>query len=363
LDFELIRIDRLIDNFKAWFEGEAYTDIVLVASAPKLGYGRHWNTWDSWNIVRQVRKGVDPIEALDLFEKWIVKTTFIGDGFPMFWINLGPGALSAFLGAKPILMENTVWFKGGFDWDYLDKLEAKPKGYYWKLANRLTMEACRRGRGKFIVGITDIGGPTDVAGILRGVDRLFIDCFKEPLKVRTLLDIVVDAWLQVYDYHSNIIFSSFDAMSCWMHILYPGRGYPIQCDLSVYMSPRLFEEIGFKPLARLCEKLDYPVYHLDGPGELPHLYRIESLPGLKAIQWTPGAGKPDVDDPYWFHLYDDILRRGLNLVLLGVKPENIVKIARRFDRGKLLVSTVFRSIAEAEAVAKAVGYREVFSVL
>ncbi|MDW8062331.1 MAG: hypothetical protein RMJ00_06505, partial [Nitrososphaerota archaeon] len=324
-------IDRLKDNFKAWFEGEAYTDIVLIASAPKPGYEYRWSPWDSWSIVKLFKRGRDPIEALDSFEEWILRTVFIGDGFPRFWINLGPGALAAFLGAKPIPMDDTVWFKGGFDWSYLDTLEAKPRGNYWKLADRLTVEGCRRGKERFVVGITDIGGPTDVAGILRGVDKLFIDSFRNRTKVKKLLDTVVDAWIEVYDRHSRIILSSLGVMSCWMHILYPDIGYPIQCDLSVYMSPKLFEEIGFKPLTRLCERLEYPVYHLDGPGEIPHLDRIKALPGLKAIQWTPGAGKPDVDDPCWFHLYDRILEGGLNLVLLGMKPENIVKIARRFN--------------------------------
>lgn len=356
-------IDLLRDRFKAWFEGEAYTDVLLVASAPKPRYESYWSDWNSWNIVRLVKMGRDPVEALDLFEEWMARTVFIGDGFPRLWINLGPGALAAFLGANPILMEDTVWFMGGFDWDYLGILEAKPRGDYWELADRLTIEACRRGKDRFIVGITDIGGPTDVAGILRGIDRLFIDSFRSRSKVKMLLDTVVDTWIDVYNRHSRIILSTFGVMSCWMHILYPGRGYPIQCDLSVYMSPKLFEEIGFKPLAKLCDELEYPVYHLDGLGEIPHLDKILSLPRLKAIQWTPGAGKPDVDDPYWFHLYDRILRGGVNLVLLGVKPENIMKIARRFNRGRLLISTQFHSLTEAETVAKAIGYRDVSSFM
>jgi len=354
-------INRLIDDFKAWFEGETYTDALLVASAPNPMYIGSWKSWDSWSIVKLIRHGENPNRVIDLFEEWVDKTVFIGDGFPRLWINLGPGALSAFLGAKPILMEDTVWFDGGFDWSYLDKLEAKPKGDYWELTDRLTIEACRRGRGKFIVGITDIGGPTDVAGMLRGVERLFIDSFRNRSKVVKLLDIVVDAWLEVYNRHSKMILSNLSVMSCWMNILYPGLGYPIQCDLSVYMSPTLFEDLAFKPLARLCERLEYPVYHLDGLGEIQHINRICSLPGLKAIQWTPGAGKPDVDDPCWFHLYDKILEAGLNLVLLGVKPSNIVKLSKRFSKGRILIHTEFDDLNKAEDTARSLGYRDVLS--
>jgi hypothetical protein len=38
---------------------------------------------------------------------------------------------------------------------------------------------------------------------------------------------------------------------------------------------------------------------------------------IRAIQWTPGAGNPEVEDPGWYDLYTRIIDHGKKVVLLG----------------------------------------------
>ena len=45
------------------------------------------------------------------------------------------------------------------------------------------------------------------------------------------------------------------------------------------------------------------IYHLDGPGEIPHLDMLLDIPRLNGIQWVAGAGKAALTDPCWFDMY------------------------------------------------------------
>ena len=53
-------------------------------------------------------------------------------------------------------------------------------------------------------------------------------------------------------------------------------------------------------LQQQCQKLDYTLYHLDGPDAIKHLDALMEIEELDALQWTPGAGKPDGGDELWY---------------------------------------------------------------
>jgi len=77
----------------------------------------------------------------------------------------------------------------------------------------------------------------------------------------------------------------------WMHLWAPKRLAQMQCDLSVMISPEMFNCFAMPELEELCDFLDYPVYHFDGQEQIRHLDSLLSLKKLRAIQWTPVAGQ------------------------------------------------------------------------
>ena len=57
-----------------------------------------------------------------------------------------------------------------------------------------------------------------------------------------------------------------------------------------------------------------------GPGELPHLDALLSIPELKGIQWIPGAGQPDYTQ--WPEVYRKIRAAGkLIQIYVGESPQ------------------------------------------
>ena len=77
----------------------------------------------------------------------------------------------------------------------------------------------------------------------------------------------------------------------------------LQCDLSYMISPQMFGRFVLPELAASCRRLGNPAYHLDGPGEIPHVDMLLSIPELRAIQYVPTVSARDATK------YPDLYRR------------------------------------------------------
>ena len=68
---------------------------------------------------------------------------------------------------------------------------------------------------------------------------------------------------------------------------------------------------------------DQSIYHLDGPGQIPHLDILLEIPELDGIQWVPGAGNPGTGSAEWFPMYRRIQEKGKLLILQGMAKEDV----------------------------------------
>jgi hypothetical protein len=141
----------------------------------------------------------------------------------------------------------------------------------------------------------------------------------------------------------------FSAFSVWA----PGRMAKLQCDFSAMISPGMFEEFALPYLAEQCERLDYTVYHLDGVEAIKHLDLILSIPGLNALQWTPGANQPGLSDPRWLDIYRRARKAGKSLLLLGVDGKDAPRLVEELGPEGLLIGTSAGSQEEGEALLRA----------
>jgi len=54
--------------------------------------------------------------------------------------------------------------------------------------------------------------------------------------------------------------------------------------------PDMFGEFMVPILTEMTERVNYCMYHWDGPSAIPHHDHLLSIPRLSMLQWTPGAG-------------------------------------------------------------------------
>jgi hypothetical protein len=295
-------------------------------------------------------------------ETYAGRLRFMGDGFPFAFVNFGPGVLAAFMGSSYEFGKDTIWFDREpllSDWDF-SKLAFDTSCEMWRAVEEMTSRYLDG--GKVLTSITDLGGTLDILASLRGSEPLIYDLYDEPEKVHQAIDRIESVWERAYTIFSNQLLNRQGAITSWMPIWCRERYYPLQCDFSAMISPAMFGEFVLPNLRRQTEFLDHAVYHLDGPGEIPHVDQLLTLPRLTAIQWTPGAGCADLLDPCWFELYQKILSAGKGLVLMceGLQnPERLEYLLSKIPTKGLFISSCCteEQALEALRIAEAAGVK------
>jgi hypothetical protein len=110
----------------------------------------------------------------------------------------------------------------------------------------------------------------------------------------------------------------------------PGRMAKFQCDFSAMISPAMFREFMVPVLTEMCERVSYCIYHWDGPGAIPHHDHLLSIPKLRMIQWTPGAGVETTGHKRWYHLYHKTIEAGKKVFLYLETVAEFESLAREF---------------------------------
>ena len=278
---------------------------------------------------------------------------FGGESVPSFFVNFGPGVLAAYMGGGFELAEHTIWFDSVQvikDYDNLPELKIDKNTLAWEKTIKLTEKF--RLDNNIITSITDIGGVCDVAASLRGTETMLYDLYDYPEGVKAVINKVDDLFAEAFDELYATVLNGQQYYSTWMGVASKKPWYPIQCDFSAMISPALFEEFVLPSLIKHTKHLPRSIYHLDGPGEIPHLDMLLDIEDLDGIQWVSGSAQPDVTDSCWFPMYKKIQEKKKNIVLLSANPAGIENLLNNIDSTGLFIMTEAKSKEEADALIK-----------
>jgi len=366
--------DETKERLKAWWRGEITDRPLVQIWAPRENPEPYYvedeksfpyspDQWDSyaWGFAKCPD---DPERTISVFLRWCAHTYFGGEAYPNLWINLGAGVVGAYLGAEPRLGLDTVWFGAQWDrrfvktWEQLREEKFDPEQRWYRLTKNITRVAAESSHGRYVVGVTDLGGILDIVASLRGPEQLLIDLLRQPEDVKELSDRIIDWWHACFDELNSISKGHMEGTSAWMNIWSPEDWYPIQCDFAYMLSPRLFDDFVLPHIREQCRRLDRIIYHLDGPGEIPHLSSILSVEDLDGIQWVPGAGEElkgdDCGSEKWIPMYRRILEAG-KLLVLSVPSHRVIPLLRHIGPKGVLIQTNCSTEAEGRALLKELG--------
>lgn len=337
--------DIVKQRLEAFFAGENVGRPLLQVTAPKQNV-KIKSDWNWWTIAHNLDR---PERALQSFDYYCQNTFFGAEALPNLAINLGAGSLAGYLDCTPKIAEDTIWFAERKLDSYEEILDLKidPENYWWQKTLEFTRLSAEFGRDKYITGMTDLNAVLNILAFLRGNERLLIDLIERPDKVKRAADHLTDIWFDCYDKLSSIINQHLEGMTTWMEVWFPGRGSDVQCDFSAMISPDMFAEFVLPHLQEQCRRLDYSIYHWDGPGQIPHLEHLLDIPELDGIQWVPGAGQPGTGSAKWFPLYQRIQERGKLLVLPVMDKNDVLNVVKNLSPKGLLIQTQCDSEDEA----------------
>ncbi|HHW00281.1 MAG TPA: trimethylamine corrinoid protein 2 [Clostridiaceae bacterium] len=286
-------------------------------------------------IVARRKEAVEPLEEVEPYanmeEKWLHpgKTVanymnycrqhaFLAEGFPHFKIFMGPGAMAAYLGCKPIFGEDSVWFeKFVDDWGNNPKLDFDEDSVWFKRHYESIKEACRLIGGDVFVDIPDIVENLDILASMRGAENLCFDIMDNPEIVKKLVEDLDNLYFEYYDRFYDLVKTpTGESTYNGFHIWSEGKVAKLQCDFSAIISEEQYREFVQNSIKKQCMKLDNSLYHLDGVDAIRHLDAILEIDELDALQWTPGAGKADGLSEEWYPIYDKVRSAGKSLWIL-----------------------------------------------
>lgn len=263
-----------------------------------------------------------PEDIIDAWDYMLSSREYLGDAFPFVWPNFGAGAAAAFLGAKLEARPETVWFHPVEEQEIADIRFAFDAENVWlQRVKALCRAACERWEGLVQVAMSDLGGNLDILSSFRPGEKLLLDLYDHPDEVKRLTWEAHEAWWQCFDDINAVLKPVNRGYTAWTPIYSEDPYYMLQCDFCYMIGPDMFDEFVKPELAATCKRLTNPFYHLDGPGQIPHLPSLLEIEELKGVQWIPGDGSPPMSE--WPDIYRTINGGG--------------KLIQVFDHGGLQV--------------------------
>ncbi|MHA1684401.1 MAG: hypothetical protein ACTSUE_25920 [Promethearchaeota archaeon] len=318
----------------AWWDHEITDRVVMPFEHTRIDVPIMPFNRDTWILAKEY----DAIEkALDEYEHVVKTIHYGGELFPRYHPNYGPGIMATVLGVEPEFRSQTTWFLpkyGRKDFqvvvDALEDAKMNDTNEWYVRLLRITDYAAKRGKGRYTVAVTDLGGILDIlASFLKPVD-LFYAMRKKPDFIDTCRAIIMEKWLKVYNDLQSTIESHGHGCNSWLNIWCRKRWYPLQCDVAYGISPAMFTRFVLPDLVEQAENMDYAIYHLDGVEQLPFLDDLLATEAITGIQWVPGDGRPGCGSEAWLPVHRKIQAAGKNTVI-NVSPQNLNNVLAQLD--------------------------------
>ncbi|MFW6133000.1 MAG: hypothetical protein ACOC8F_03825 [Planctomycetota bacterium] len=306
---------RIDETYTAWWAGELGRPVINVAVQGR-DPGRAQPDLPLYRFQAQYGMDVPAERIIDRYDYDLCCRRYPGDAFPNMRLNFGAGVLAAFLGARAEPDERTVWFHPSEDKPISEiKLEYRSDSPWLERHKALARAAADRWDGLVQVGQTDLGGNLDVVSTFRPGEKLLLDLYDHPDEVKRVTWEEHDLWFRYFEELDAALRPPNPGYTCWTPIFSAQPYYMLQCDFCYMISPRMFDEFVKPELAAACKRLPNAFYHLDGPGQLPHLDSLLEIDELDGVQWVPGAGQPYMD--HWPDVYRRIHAAGKRIQLFG----------------------------------------------
>ena len=302
------------DTYRRWWDGQLDRPLLQV-SLGGLKTDRPEPPIPNYGFHTYYDESVSPEQIVDRWDYNFAQWKFVGDGFPCLFVNFGPGVAAAFMGATLTNSEPTVWFHPRTQQEIADiEFRLDEGGYWWNRLLDIYRAAEKRWGGLVQLATTDLGGNLDLLATFRPSEKLLLDLYDHPEDVIRLTWQAHETWWRCFEIINDAL-SANAGYSSWTPLFSEEPFYMLQCDFCYMIGPDMFDEFVKPELEASCRKLTNAFYHLDGPGQLPHLDSLLEIPELKGVQWGPGDGHPDITQ--WPDVYRKIHKAGKLIQIFG----------------------------------------------
>ncbi len=308
-----------------------YASMVRPWMSPQVVDG--WSNWkqeflfgQALHIARDTGSWAAMDEALEFLEEYARLTGYTAEGYPFLLPGLGPIVLPSFVTGFSRFKDCTIWVEldEPWEWDRIGRVTDTDRAPYADLAIEGVKRLCEKLGETFVIAMPDLGRGLDVLAAIRGNANLLMDVLVAPEQVQRALDIFDRLAVKYYAEFASVI-DAANHHGCYAETMRYLSAKPTHisiCDFSAMIGPEQFEQFARPTIVRECEEFaGRVVYHMDGPGQMPHVDHLCSIDKLHAVQWVPGAGNPGTLSEKWYPLYHRLIDAGKRICLGGAEDD------------------------------------------
>ncbi|MHA1486611.1 MAG: hypothetical protein ACTSSC_05515 [Promethearchaeota archaeon] len=339
-------IEESKERMDAWWDHEIIDRPVIsyYYSKKRASIGGYLDALgQDWRLAKNP-EGIEG--AIDKFEKTAEKTFYGGEAIPSYFPNYGPGIVAAIFGVEPKFQSETIWFSRPTKPEeiipLLESVELNQNNEWYSRILRITEYAVKRAKDNYQVSITDLGGVLDILSSFLGPTNLLLTMKRKPHIIDTCREIILEKLIKIYDKLYKIIKEDCKGFNAWLNVWCRKSWYPVQCDFIAMLNPKWFKRFALPDIITQIEHMDYAIYHMDGPYQIPFLDDFLSISHLTGIQWVSGAGRQPQGSEEWIPLYKKIQKAGKN-VIIDTLSEKVPHLYRNLEHKGLYVRTYYSS--------------------
>lgn len=318
------------DRLRNWWAGGDQENPLILATVRREGMevpatddlNRHWLDRDF--IIERMRREIDATE-------------YLGVAVPYHYVDHGSSAMAGVLGCPLVFVDReTIWANPRFQ--TLDQvLEATPELHspIYEHITAITRRSVALAAGHHFVAPFALEGMSDLMAALYGGENFMMDLVDRPADVARAMGRLKTLWLRAFAEIQGLIGKSGNPGGIgWVGIWAPGSTFPLQEDVAYSVSEEMFRTFLIPHIRDQIAAMDFPFFHVDGTGMIPHVDALLEIAELKAIQWQPGAGHERLAQ--WYGLLRKILASGKALQVYA-RAEEVEALVRNVGADRLLV--------------------------
>lgn len=337
IDFNDGRWRDLEANYDAWWRGKLGRPIL-----PCVFYGKEPTGPKPANELLSYANchdlSITPRQIVDRYDYELSRFEFAADGYPiMHTLWFGPGIIAAFLGARLMNDQRTVWFQYEKEIELRDlHLEYDADNVWLNRILDIYTEGMRKWGGRMVMAYPGMSGVMDLLAIFRGTSNLLLDLYDCADEVERLTREMQALWLRYFSDISERLQGSI-GYTDWSGIFSKTPKCILQSDFAYMISNEMFKHHVLPEISSTAAAMGGTFYHLDGIGQLAHLDDLLADENITGIQWVSGEGEAATRD--WSEVYRKIsdarkklevfydLETCLDEILPVIKqPDDLVKL-------------------------------------
>lgn len=301
-----------------------------------------------------VPEAINPQDFLDDYDRLFLEHEEVGDD--LFWSAsplVGFPWMEAIVGCPVYASSETYWTIPFMNsWNKLNEItfSFENKWFQKLLEFKEVLIEHTKGRYPVATSFVPVRGIGDMMGAVLGQQRLCLELYDNPEKVKKLASVYADIWIKVAKaqieraskFHNGYVVP-------WFNVWTLDYCQYTQEDSLSYFSPKFYKEILLKNHIKMINSLEYSFMHLhlDGLYCLNELYRIDNL---KIIEVTR-----DIAGPSMIELLPTLkeIQKHKPLLIWGdLTKEEIKELLNRLSPRGLCICPVVKTVEEGRALIK-----------